>query len=264
MSRVAFSCSASSAAAAGVAGNGPWSAPFFACVLLLLAGAMFVTVGKRLGWLTILKEAVPLQRSLDAFPTEVGPYRLTLQPRLSPELEHELGTREYAVWKVQDTQAGPTDPWRNPTLSVTYYTGKVDQVPHVPEECLFQGGKQQVGGLKSSPMQVAMPGGTETVAVRTVAFRNQLDSSGIRVFYTIRCNTSFYEERNDVRRRMTDRTEKHLYYSKVEVSYFVPDVTDAGDRIAAEAERLMNAVLPRLAAEFWPDWRRVEPAATKQ
>lgn len=240
--------------------SGLWTPQFGAGVFVLLTAALFLTIGRTQGWLRVLKLAAPIRRPLEQFSTTIGPFRLTLQPRLKPETEQELGTHEYASWRMEDTSAPHDAPWRVVNLSVTYYTGKADQVPHVPDECLYQGGREQVGS--TGALKFLVPGSDRKkveVPVRSLLFRDPNDGLGLRDFYTIRCNTDYYDNRDRVRLRMADVTEKHLFYSKVELAYSVNMADDRPDQFMQAARHAFETVLPALESEFWPDWESIEP-----
>ncbi len=237
-----------------------WNPAFTACAGLLAVSAVLITAGKQTGWLRILKAAAPLQRPLDTLPRALGPYRLTLQPRLPAEVEQELGTLDYASWRLEDTSAPSNAAWRSGHLSATYYTGKVDQVPHVPEECLHQAGRQQVGDKIATPMMLAsLPRpGHAPIPVRALVFRNAHDTRGLRIYYTFNCNSDFYDDRDGVRGRMADFREKHLYYSKIELEYPVTSLDEQNEELTKAAQRVFDTVLPVLVRDFWPDWKRIE------
>jgi hypothetical protein len=225
------------------------SAQFVVCAAVLAAGAAALTCAKFTGALRLMKKPVPLRRPIDqlALPS---PYRARLLPRLDSEAEQELGTADYAVWNVVDTRLQDRDPGRFMQLFITYYTGKPDQVPHVPEECYVQGGRR----TDEDRTVTLTLGENRKIPVRRLLFRDPRGPSAVLVYYTFSVNGDFYAGREGVRSRMADFRESHLYYSKVEISFPTPDA-DRMPRDALEeaAAALFGVVVPALASDHWTD-----------
>src|SRR5262249_29019327 len=221
--------------------------------------ALSLAVAKRTGWLQIVKKQAPLRKPLDQLTLGAdSPYRLSLQPALSGDMEHELGTHDYAGWRVEDSRASEQDPSRHGAVFVTYYTGKPDQVPHVAEECLQQGGMQLVEDNRIT-MEIPELGAGErgTVRMRSLLFRRPHDVEGQRVFYFFSCNGDFYDNRDSVRTRMMNFREQSLYYSKVDLSFSVDLRREPKAELTEKAREYFRVFIPLLAREHWPDWNEV-------
>ncbi|MCK6482761.1 MAG: hypothetical protein HUU22_09080 [Phycisphaerae bacterium] len=224
---------------------------FIVCVFILGLSAGGLSVAKAKGWLRIIKAAAPLRKPLIEL-SEAGPFVLHKEPRLTEETENELGTREYAFWSCTDPSAGERDPQRVFALSVTYYTGKPDQVPHVPEECHFQGGREQVS---LDDYSIKRSDGRE-LPLRRLLFRDADGIGGVAIYYTFSVNNDYHTDRQMVRLRMNDSSETHLYYSKVEVTYWVPSMREAKrEALDGAAQRVFDWVIPVLEREHWPDMK---------
>ncbi|MCZ6698696.1 MAG: hypothetical protein O7D94_07185, partial [Planctomycetota bacterium] len=88
--------------------------------------------------LQLIKKPIPIRKSLDDFDRPaLLPYKVVRAQKLPTEIVGELGTEEYINWGLRDETAGKKL-GSVVSLSVTYYTGVQDQLPHVPEECLHQ------------------------------------------------------------------------------------------------------------------------------
>lgn len=234
---------------------------FLAALLVLASSGTYLRYAKARGQLNILKKAAPLQRSLtDMRRDALLPYVVRDSGRLPPESEEELGTREYLEWAMEDPGA-PEDSWRRAfSLFITYYTGKPDQVPHVPEECYVQGAFQKD---RDDVLETHSSSSSSTVSLRRLTFLPPY-RRGPRpiVYYSICVNGDFYTDRYLVRIRMGSPGERYLYYSKVEIAFRVRATDEASDLPAMDrlAEQLMGRVIPVLVREHWPDMKALERA----
>src|SRR5260221_152729 len=127
-------------------------------------------------------------------------------------------------------------------FSVTYYTGVQDQVPHVPEECSFQGGMTQDSD-DTIPLHMDRLG--EDVKIRRISFYSPRRLGERRyTYYTICVNGTFCTERFAARLRMSQRQDSHLYYSKVELS-----IDGSGNVDVSELDHCAAEVLDRALSE---------------
>lgn len=192
-------------------------------VVVLAASAVGMQVARSTGLLVVVKKPLPIRQPLRDFHRDrLAPWKFLSAGQLDEEMEIELGTAEYLNWSLESP--APSRVWRDPvSLSVAYYTGKQDQVPHVPEECLWQGGLSPAGGdatleIKLSPAGAGEAG--EVIHVRRVAFYPRVpDGTKLYDYYTIRVNSRFFTSRNAARPYLAIPGETHLYYSKTEVMF---------------------------------------------
>lgn len=236
---------------------------FMACLIVLCGFAAYLQVKQSHGSLRLIKAALPIRKPLADFDrSKLAPLDVINSMKLPPETVEELGTREYINW----TLAAPKDGGggaRGCTMSVTYYTGVVDQVPHVPEECFFQGAFTQAS---DQTMNMNLPLLGETIEIRRLSFYPPRDLS-IRtfVYYTICVNGEFYGHRDRVRFRMANPLDTHLYYSKVEVAIKQRrnDEDDNGDvsELDEAAREVLDKVITELVRSHWPlrGWERGGP-----
>lgn len=228
---------------------------FVLCVVLLGACAVFLQVGS----LKIIKGALPIRKPLKDFDrSKLAPLELINVIKLPQETVEELGTKEYLNWALAAGNGGGGV--RACSLSVTYYTGVVDQVPHVPEECFFQGAFTQA---TDEIVDMTLPTFGETIPVRRLSFFPPRDfSRRTFVYYTICVNGGFFGRREFVRAQMSNPWDSHLYYSKVEVA-----IKEQADTRIEDLDEAARQVLDRAIAELmqshWParGWERGGPPA---
>jgi hypothetical protein len=273
---------------------------FLVVFVVLLAGAIGLNAATSALKLRFRKEAMSLRKKegLTALPAQLGTWLEVPEPQtINPDQAHELGTDQYVFRNYVNIGAGPagvpvatreevlaleslsprdrTDrllALRNKnnnavlTVAVTYYTGKVDTVPHVPERCYVADGFQP--GL-FSPRDWALGtlanGESRTVPVRFIDFEDQTARGAQNrcVSYFFNANGKYMDDPNEVRVRLQALTERYAYFAKIEVMTLLPTrsgsaMTDAmkqKDRDGAEAamKDFLAAALPKIE-EILPDW----------
>lgn len=231
-------------------------------LFVLATSAVLMQTARARGWLVLIKKPLPLRKPLeDLDRAAIAPLLLVSSQRLAQEVVDELGTDQYINWVLKEP-TGIDSKGRMIDLAVTYYTGVVDQVPHVPEECLQQGAFTLD---TDEAIEMELPGVGETISVRRQSFFPPRDLTiKTYVYYTICVNGDFYAKRNPARRRMADWSETHLYYSKVEVSFRGrPDLEVA--TLDGTARTLFDRAIEELIKSHWPPRgaaRKGESAAT--
>lgn len=217
---------------------------------VLTAAAVGIQTAKAKGWLYIIKGPLPIQKPLKDLDREaLAPFEVIEMAPLSTDLIQELGTKEYTnlILREPSRRRGANS---EITLSITYYTNMQDQVPHVPEECIMQGGNFTPAGDTSLVMH--MDSLNEDVAIRRLAFFPVGEMVRRSYFYyTIAVNGTLCSHRDVVRRHMADPRDTHLYYSKVEISYRDVLLKDEA-ALDEKARRLMDKVLSELMKSHWP------------
>ncbi len=217
-------------------------------VAVLACSAAFIQHAKHSGWLQLIKKPLPLRVGLEEMDRGcVRPYGVAHSSRLPQEAVEELGTKQYLDWLLQRSDGRPC--FREAALLITYYTGVQDQLPHVPEECYYQGAfTQDTNDVLAFDLKELGRG----VAVRRLSFYPPRGVGKKRyVYYTICVNGDFYCRRDAVRLRMGDFREKHLYYSKVEIALDGVPATalPEADEVVAG---LLDQVLVELVRAHWP------------
>jgi len=235
---------------------------FVISALILLVSAAGITSVAKAMKLHFRKLPVPLRKDLQEFDTIklLPDYKLVGgKQRLPKEIEEQLGTDQYVQCLLEDTGiTGEKGGGKYISFFVTYYTGGLDQVPHVPEECYAGGGLQQVGDRYTT---VEVPGiGLENnrLRVRELFFQDPrtLVRAEKPVIYFFMVNGKFMVTRTDVRRSLGRLRLKYAYFSKVELSFpgAVPPDRDQALKLAG---RFLAKALPILIDEHWPDRQEV-------
>ncbi|MFH1419948.1 MAG: hypothetical protein ABII12_16870 [Planctomycetota bacterium] len=245
---------------------------YLLALVTLAASALGMQVAKSRGSFQLIKKPLPLRKALvDMDRDSLLPYEVASARRLPPEVVGELGTEEYLDWglRVPEGRVGPP----RMTLSVTYYTGVQDQVPHVPEECLHQASYTQrdshvreveLKELKRLDQAVKernerlkelgkKPEGPETpIKFHELSFNPPRGTGNVQyVYYTICVNGDYYADRQRVRFRLADFSEAYLYYSKVEVSFRVGREKNL-PAVSKQAYELLDMALAELVRSHYP------------
>ena len=188
----------------------------------------------------------------------MAPYLVRDHATLSDEMVYELGTSQYVQWALENPKARGTGWQRSASLFVTYYTGVQDQVPHVPEECYYQGNASLSA---SQDIEFKLPDG-EAYPVRRLRFVPPR-GGGVRLFvyYTFIVNGDMVCDRNHVRTRMGRESEKYLYYSKIELCFQSLTDEEAPPDMDRMAERLLGQIIPVMLKDHIPDVAAMERQA---
>lgn len=236
-------------------------------LLLLLAAGAGLRWAKANGRLQILKLAVPLKLKLDHFDaTALSPYVVREKTRLPEDSEHELGTKDYVQWFIENPRVAASHAMRNVSFFLTYYTGNADQVPHVPDECYvvgaFSPARQDTAEFTlgtDSLIPEAYRGRGYKVS-RRVFLPPAGEPGATIVYYTFVVNGDFYPERLSVRGRMMRESERYLYYSKVEIAFRSLTDRDVSPEMDAEAARLLGRTIGVMLRDHLPDVKALEAA----
>lgn len=250
------------------------SARYWVCLGVLVVAAAGVRVLPVLGVFP-QKEAVPLKRDLQLFDArKVGP-RYVRHPRndilepLKPDVVDTLGTDEYLRIFLTDTRKAPQDPTAVAHVFVTYYTGKPDLVPHVPDICYHAGGYDPLGAENVAVAVRGVGAETDRVPVRVVRFRapptvQAPRGDEVAVLYFFEANGGYACTRDGVRLRLANPFARYAYYAKIEVTFTDGELRRAAGQ-AASLEALgplLEAVLPVLRNDHFNwDGDKEAPAA---
>jgi hypothetical protein len=277
-----------------------------AFVILLLAGVGLNATTTFLK-LKFRKEALPLRAELTQLPKKLGTWvAVDEQQVLDADMVHNLGTDKYMFRHYVDTSAKmpngelvvtPTlladldkpdkradalggvqrrDQNAVMRLALTYYTGKVDTVPHVPDRCYVADGFQPSlfqslsWGLGQYPSKAP-----RTVPVRFIDFEDQTSRAVLNrgVTYFFHANGEYMSDPNKVRFKLQDLFVKHAYFAKIEVMTTLPTrqgITNENDPLkrkdrdtaTAAMQSFLAAALPEIE-KLLPDFEAAEKAAEK-
>ncbi len=260
-----------------------------AIATLLICGIGF-RIAVRGAQAVLAKEPVPLRSQLTAIPKRLGPWRATGEDRmLTAELEEALGTRKY----LDRVYVREADRGRDQSVMVhmTYYTGIIDAVPHVPDRCMVAGGWVTVDLPHNLPLplnrstwkpdqnrtnqatgepysvvtfdhhvtgesvSVRMPVGE--FKLRTTEFRRS-DRPKERIFagYFFIANGRTTPWPEGVRKLAFDLTSRHAYFAKIQFTMIAGPSLNNDDFVATVAT-LADELLPELMLCL-PDWAEIE------
>ena len=261
-----------------------------ACVVLLGSGAGFQWAVAALN-IYLKKEPVELRDRFDGISTTLGRYRAVGKDRLLDEATvEELGTDKY----LERNYAVAGNP-RNGVLNVqlTYYTGMIDAVPHVPDRCLVAAGmviktqpqnlplvvdrhrwsddpQRKINVVTNQPYSVAQVegiGGIKTsvrmpigdFALRTTEF-GKPDQPDLRLYsgYFFIANGRMTPTPDQVRLLAFRPSEKFAYYCKVQFTFGARAATK--DQYLSMVSDFLSDFLPELM-QVLPDWSQIEQRA---
>jgi hypothetical protein len=257
------------------------------------------------------KQPVALRQRLDdekGVPTQLGNW-VTVDEHnaLDPEVQHSLGTKDFVFRVYVDTAALPPDvlaalqptlnnadeankrraivakiqevsPQAVMSLNVTYYTGMVDTVTHIPERCMVADGFEPKNPQTVTMAAGAFPDGSpRQIAAQFSTFEDQTGRGRMNrnVAYFFHCNGGYEPNPVAVRVKLQNLFERHGYYAKVELMADEPSratgATGANEdaRRAASAQKvqaamanLLGEALPQIE-RCLPDWAEVKSNGAK-
>jgi hypothetical protein len=264
---------------------------FMAAVVILAVAAMGLNASVGYLRLHFKKEAVPIARPLGSIPVNLGVWQqVSLDEPLDPDIEHALGTNQYVFRDYMDERVVGRDtieqirtmnesilsatdaetlaklkedrakyvgrvrmshPNGVVNLAVTYYTGLVDTVAHVPDRCYVADGYEP----KTWEVVKWNIDDGKPVEARFINFEDGTGRSTATrsVAYFFHVNGEFQSAPESVRLRLQNLFERHGYYAKVEVMTLLSD--------RAESARVMtdflSAAMPEVRKSL-PDWAAVK------
>jgi hypothetical protein len=216
--------------------------------------------------------------------------QVSLDEALDPEVEHALGTNEYIFRDYMDVRVVGTDtiaqirrmneqileaktpeeitrlkkqraelvgrtrmthPKGTVNLAVTYYTGLVDTVAHVPDRCYVADGFEP---KTWEEVKWNIDDG-RPVEVRYINFEDGTGRSAATrsVAYFFHVNGQFHSSPNAVRLALQNLLERHGYYAKVEVMTLINDKQES----AKVMEDFLASAMPEVRKSL-PDWEAVK------
>jgi hypothetical protein len=146
-------------------------------------------------------------------------------------------------------------------LGLTYYTGLVDTVAHIPDRCYIADGYEPSSytvptwdlGPDSTGKDLKLP-------VRFISFDDATGNNRVSkcVAYVFHTNGHYESDPLGVRQTLEDLTERYGYYAKIEMMVLVPSASDpetnpAVANASASMADFLTAARPQIEACF-PDW----------
>jgi hypothetical protein len=153
------------------------------------------------------------------------------------------------------------------SLNITYYTGMVDTVAHVPERCMVADGYEPKNPETRQIAAGIYPDGSpREINVQFSTFEDQTGHGRVsrNVAYFFHCNGGYLASPVDVRAKLQNLLERHGYYAKVEM--MTDDTARPESRLHKQGgpERSIEAMTDLLTAALpevercLPDWKSVK------
>ncbi len=269
---------------------------YFTSLAILVVGAFGFLGAVRALNVYVVKEPVQLRSPLDSIPTRLGRWQKVGQDeQLSDAIVEELGTKQYVsrIYALDgEVSKGAVE------LHMAYYTGTIDDVPHVPDRCWNVAGFSQtkvaedfalavddslwnkssgvvnratgreyattttVDPITGKPTNVYLPIGD--MKIRVTEFQNPKQPA-LRLLggYLFIANGRLTPDPYGVRALAFERSERFAYYCKVQFSMRYNARGDESSLaiFREKADDLFRELLPHLMARL-PDWPTVEHAAS--
>lgn len=228
--------------------------PFLTLVLVMAVAAVALFAATQSKDLYFKKVPVALEKPLETIPSKMGTWvQVSTDQPLPADVEETLGTKKYVFRDYVDTrlvdqqeldgvmakdsaertQAVRKIENRKPRavmhLAVTYYTGMVDTVAHVPDRCYIADGYTPTD-YKVINWTLGKGGTAPKVEVRFIAFEDATGDSSRQpknVAYFFQVNGAMESSPVMVRMRLQNLMKADCYYSKVELMSLIPNRDDA-------------------------------------
>jgi hypothetical protein len=233
------------------------------------------------------KLPVPLTYPLSTVPVKLGDWvQVSKDEPLDKEVRDALATdqyifRDYVNSKLVSPQQladfdGKTTPERKElvgkiqadkpaaviNVGVTYYTGLVDTVAHIPDRCYiadgFEPSEYETLRWNMGPHLGVQP--DSPVGVRFINFEDQTAAGRVRrrVAYFFFVNGHYESDPIGVRTTLQDLRATHGFYSKIELM----TVLDDHDECQRVMTSFLTAALPEIE-KCLPDWNTVEKSSVQ-
>lgn len=155
------------------------------------------------------------------------------------------GARRHEVMRIQKVK-----PQAVVNLAVTYYTGLVDTVAHIPDRCYLADGYQP-REYKVEQWPILKP----AVPVRYINFEDQtgFGKQPRSVVYFFNVNGYYTDSSYDVRGSLQNLLQRYGYYAKVECMTAMAD-RDQSRKVMTD---FLSLAMPEVQ-KLLPDWEKVQ------
>ena len=267
-----------------------------AAILVFIVGAATLRAAVVQYGVFLEKKTVPLRASLDTIPPGLGEWtQFGKEADYSDAIQESLGTNLF----IDRNYVNDDDSVVGMSLHIAYYTGAIDDVPHIPERCWYASGLNQMTDGEVFPLELGqeswlptklsneatgeayrntqvehpVTGRIQTVnmpigdmEIRVIVFENAKNPS-IRTVggYFFIANGRLTPSSFGVRNLAFDWTEEYAYYCKVQfsASYRVENNDDSYlIEYRNSVEELSKELLPQLM-RCLPDWSEIENPPTE-
>jgi len=225
------------------------------------------TLPERLGTWVQVSQDQPLEKEMqDVLATDKYIFREYLDERVfGPGVADEFKNKTADERRVM-TNKKRAKPAGVVSLSVTYYTGMVDTVAHVPDRCVTADGYEPKSYLTEKwpiahDLAAKLKKERDDIEVRYINFEDQTGTSNVprSIAYFFSVNGEFNSSPLGVRQKLADLRERKAYYAKIEVMTTMDNID--------EARRVMTDFLACAMPDIQrclPDWDKVRTNMPEQ
>jgi hypothetical protein len=257
---------------------------------ILLIAAITLNTAAQYMQLHFQKIPVEMAASFDTIPEKLGHWvQVSKDEPLPPDAEHVLAATHYIYRDyVDDRKIRPEqikafaektfrerkimlatlqayNPTAVITVGLTYYTGMVDTVAHIPDRCYIADGYEpssyKIVAWSAFEDRPGRDAHNPPEDVRYINFEDQVASrqnAPRNVAYFFHANGEYTSDPIGVRLRLQDLRQRYGYYAKIEMMTVMND--------ADESARIMNDYLTSALPEIekcLPDWKKVTQPQAK-
>ncbi|HEX3357780.1 MAG TPA: hypothetical protein VHS31_12485 [Tepidisphaeraceae bacterium] len=256
---------------------------FLVAAGILLVSAISLNAATEYLQLYFKKVPVDLSADFSTIPPHLGHWvQVSKDERLGEDMEHELGATHYLYRDYMDDRlfsAKDLEEFNGKTFSerkalaarfqaskpqgiinvgITYYTGSVDTVAHVPDRCYIADGYEPTShnyvswsAFEGRPGRADIKDGD----VCYINFEDQIASrqaAAKNVAYFFNANGEYTADPIGVRLRLQDLRQRYAYYSKIELLTVMRDA----DESATVMNDFLTSALPEVE-RCLPDWKKL-------
>jgi len=146
-------------------------------------------------------------------------------------------------------------------LGLTYYTGLVDTVAHIPDRCYIADGYEPSSySVPTWNLGPDAAGNYFPLPVRLISFDDATGNNRVSkvVAYVFHTNGHYESDPLGVRQTLEDLTERYGYYAKIEMMVLVPSVNDLDvANASASMTDFLGSAKPQIEACL-PDWSQLK------
>ena len=263
-----------------------WKQPgFIVAVVILAVAAVGLNAAVNTLQLHFKKLPVALRHDLPTIPVDLGTWvQVTHDEPLPKDVQEALATDHYIFRSYVDrTKVSPSvlagfegltpqqrserfarlqleHPDACITMAVTFYTGLVDTVAHIPDRCYiadgFEPSSYTTPKWDIGPNRLGKgPTDDPRIEVRFIGFEDQTAAARVtrRVAYFFHTQGHYESDPLAVRKRLQDLFKRHGYYAKVELMTQIKDA----DKCQVVMADFLRSALPQVE-RCLPDWAAVE------
>jgi hypothetical protein len=224
---------------------------FVVAALVLGVAAVGLNAATNAMRLSFRKEALPLSvarldDAKEGIPARLGPWvQVSIDEPLDHGVQEVLGTKEFVFRDYVDSRLVPrediewfadksgeeragkllniqtTRPEAVVRFAVTYYTGGVDTVPHVPEKCYVADGfvPAEAPATREQTIGAYADGSPRQIKYRHIHFQDTTGHGRVDrdVAYLFHVNGQYTSSNLDVRAELANLFQRYGYFAKVEL-----------------------------------------------